>query len=212
MTDIPRPWDKRPDESEKAYHVFTAYLALGPDRSHEKVRQKLGKSSGYTRQIEKWSSPFEWSKRAAAYDAAQRAETEQIQSDLRRKLLEEELNDGQLLLTKWRGLMNEAMLLTERIETEDKTQVVFVEANIPGYIGLAKLRREIGDQLRRAIGLPERITQSQHTGENGGPVEVNGTQTHRVDDLTELYQKMAEQDKERRDAARSRRPSSPISE
>lgn len=210
MTDISRLWDKRPDESDKAYRALTAYLDLGPDRSLEKTRHKLSKESpGYLRTLKKWSADHEWVARATAYDTAQRAETEQVQSDLRRKLLEDEMSDGQLLLGKWRELINEAMLYTERLEQKGDTSKILVEVNIPGYVGLAKLRREIGDQLRRAIGLPERITQSQHTGENGGPVEVNGTQTHRVDDLTDLYHQMAEQDKERRDAARSRRPAPP---
>src|SRR5688572_30471065 len=110
MTDQSRPWDKRPDETDKAYKAFTDYIDLGPDRSLDKVRQKLGKSSGYTRQLEKWSSAYEWGTRSSAYDAHQRAEVEQVQSDLRKNLLEEELKDGKLLLDKWRELLNEAEL------------------------------------------------------------------------------------------------------
>src|SRR5688572_22023905 len=110
MTDQPRLWDKRPDETDKAYKAFTDYIDLGPDRSHEKVRQRVGKSSGYIRQLEKWSSLYEWGLRATAYDVAQRAEVEQVQSDLRKQLIEEEMADGKLLLTKWRELLNEAEL------------------------------------------------------------------------------------------------------
>jgi len=212
MTDLSNPWDRRPDETDKAYHAFATYLDLGPDRSLEKTRLKLAKESpGYVRTLKKWSAEREWVTRAGAYDIAQRAQIEETKADLRRKLLEDELTDGRLLLTKWRALINEAALQTERLE-KGETSKIYVEVNIPGYVGMAKLRREIGDQLRRAVGLPERITQSQHTGENGGPVDINSTQTHRVDDLQDVFQKMADFEKERRDAARARRPSSPISE
>jgi hypothetical protein len=163
--------------------------------------------------LQKWSSAYEWVERALAYDAYQRAEVEQVQSDLRKKLLEDELNDGQLLLGKWRELLNEAKLQTERVETEkDGPSRIYVEVNIPGYIGLAKLRHAIGDQMRRAVGLPEKITQSQHTGENGGPVEMNGTQTLKVDDLDEVFRKMREYERGQRDEAKARRRAQSSSE
>jgi hypothetical protein len=174
---------------------------------------KYAKSTSYKRQLQKWSSAYEWVERALAYDAYQRAEVEQVQSDLRKKLLEDELNDGQLLLGKWRELLNEAKLQTERVETEkDGPSRIYVEVNIPGYIGLAKLRHAIGDQMRRAVGLPEKITQSQHTGENGGPVEMNGTQTLKVDDLDEVFRKMREYERGQRDEAKARRRAQSSSE
>lgn len=206
MTDQTRPWDKRPDETDKAFKAFTDYLDFGPDRSLEKVRQKYNKNTSYIRQLGKWSSAYNWVERASAYDAHQRAEIEQVQADLRKQLLEEELKDGQLLLGKWRELLSEAELLTERLETDKNgPSRIYVEVNIPGYIGLAKLRREIGDQMRRAIGLPEKITQSQHTGENGGPVELNGTQTLKVDDMDAVFRAMRDYERSQRDEAKARR-------
>jgi hypothetical protein len=206
MTDQSRPWDKRPDETDKAYKALTDYIDFGPDRSLEKIRQKNNKNTSYIRQLAKWSSAYNWVERASAYDVAQRAEVEQAQSEIRKKLLEDELSDGQLLLAKWRELLSKADLETERLETEKNgISKIYVEVNIPGYIGLAKLRHAIGDQMRRAIGLPEKITQSQHTGENGGPVELNGTQTLKVDDLDEVFRKMREYERGQRDEAKARR-------
>lgn len=63
------PWDRQPGESDKAFAAFCAYRDLGPDRTHEKTREKLGKNSGYLRVLEAWSGRFRWMDRAAAFDA-----------------------------------------------------------------------------------------------------------------------------------------------
>ena len=56
------------DESDTAYHRFTIYLELGGDRSLRATREKLGKTSGYERQLQTWSSKYDWIDRAASYD------------------------------------------------------------------------------------------------------------------------------------------------
>jgi len=61
-------WERQPDEGSKAYAAFCVYRDLGPDRSLEKTRQKLGKSAGYTRWMHTWSSKYDWVTRAQAYD------------------------------------------------------------------------------------------------------------------------------------------------
>lgn len=61
-------WDKRPNETDKQYAVFTAYLLLGPERSIAKVAQKWGKS-GAPSNWEAWCKLHEWVKRASDYDA-----------------------------------------------------------------------------------------------------------------------------------------------
>ena len=65
----PEPWGMRPGETSKAFAAFCAYRDMGPERSHEIVREKVGKEPGYLRQIERWSDRYEWASRAAAYDA-----------------------------------------------------------------------------------------------------------------------------------------------
>ena len=61
-------WERQKDESNKAYHIFCIYRNLGPDRSLEKTREILGKSAGYTRWMQTWSSQYDWVTRAQAYD------------------------------------------------------------------------------------------------------------------------------------------------
>ena len=62
------PWERWPDETDTAYHRFTVYLELGGDRSLRATREKLGKTSGYERQLQTWSSKYGWVDRARKYD------------------------------------------------------------------------------------------------------------------------------------------------
>lgn len=62
----PNPWDTRPSESAPAYAAFAEYRELGPERSLEAVRLKVGKNP---RLIARWSSNWNWVERARAYDA-----------------------------------------------------------------------------------------------------------------------------------------------
>jgi hypothetical protein len=64
-----RPWHRQPGETDKAYLAFTIYRDLGPKRTLQTTREKLGKNSGYNRVLELWSSEHRWGERAAAYDA-----------------------------------------------------------------------------------------------------------------------------------------------
>lgn len=55
-------------ETDKAYKMFLLYLELGHQRTIEKVRFKIGKTTGYTRQLEKWCSKYNWVQRVRDYD------------------------------------------------------------------------------------------------------------------------------------------------
>ena len=50
------PWDRQPREGEEAYAAFLAYRDLGPRRTHEATRKRLGKPPGYLKPIERWSA------------------------------------------------------------------------------------------------------------------------------------------------------------
>ncbi len=62
-------WTRSDDETAKSYAAFCLYRDLGSARSLEKARQRLGKSSGYIRQLETWSSRYAWLRRSKGYDA-----------------------------------------------------------------------------------------------------------------------------------------------
>jgi hypothetical protein len=63
------PWERRSDESAKAFAAFVAYRDLGSGRTHDKAREFLGKKSGYDRLLERWSSRFDWVERTNAFDS-----------------------------------------------------------------------------------------------------------------------------------------------
>lgn len=69
--ELAQPWRRLEEETPKAFDAFTVYLELGPSRSIGKVRETIGKRSGYDRQLEKWSSKYNWIARAKAFDTAE---------------------------------------------------------------------------------------------------------------------------------------------
>ena len=62
-------WQQLPEESGKAYHTFRLYLQAGTRRSLRNLTSVLGKDEGYVKQLEKWSSMYNWNARAGAWDA-----------------------------------------------------------------------------------------------------------------------------------------------
>ena len=79
MTDTPRLWDRRADETPKSYAAFRAYVALGARRSvreaarqhHSKAlsaREILGQENTTVSTWLAWSSKHKWVSRANARD------------------------------------------------------------------------------------------------------------------------------------------------
>jgi hypothetical protein len=68
--DVPdvEAWQQLPEESAKAYHAFRFYLHAGAYRSLGNVASVLGKDKGYVKQLEKWSSTYNWSAQTNAWD------------------------------------------------------------------------------------------------------------------------------------------------
>ena len=72
------PWERQPREGAQAYAAFLAYRDLGPMRTHEAARKRLGKRTGYLKPIERWSSSREWRWRADAWDDHLQAERDRV--------------------------------------------------------------------------------------------------------------------------------------
>lgn len=53
-------WGRMPDETESAFAAFKVYLEM-PDRSYQKVAQKLSKSLTI---IKRWGNRYDWKSRA----------------------------------------------------------------------------------------------------------------------------------------------------
>ena len=58
-------WEKKTNETGKAYMWFCRYRDMGWERSIAKVVQKHG---GNSATLFRWSSKYDWVRRAEAYD------------------------------------------------------------------------------------------------------------------------------------------------
>lgn len=63
-----RIWERLKGEGTRAFAAFCVYRDLGPTRSMPKATARMGRKATYTRQLEKWSSRWNWVARAKAYD------------------------------------------------------------------------------------------------------------------------------------------------
>jgi hypothetical protein len=63
---MPMTFERQPRETAKAFAAFSAYLAMGPERSLAAVGAKLGKSKVM---MEKWSRKYDWPARVMAHGA-----------------------------------------------------------------------------------------------------------------------------------------------
>lgn len=76
---MPKPWERRPEESAAAFRAAQTYFNLGPSRSIDAVAALLtrqGKGKDQARKgktacgsFTKWSATHKWRERAAAWDA-----------------------------------------------------------------------------------------------------------------------------------------------
>jgi len=99
MTDERKPWERREDETSKAYAGFVAYLQLGPQRSlvaahrgiygDPKQGPKRDEAPSFFKQ---WSVDFDWVARARAFDDYEMAEKlaarEQVREEARQVAVE----------------------------------------------------------------------------------------------------------------------------
>lgn len=74
-----KPWDRQDGETSQAYGAFCEYRDLGVDRSTRTVAQKLSKSDAI---IRRWSSRWNWVKRAQAWDSMPGQKTEEAYAEM----------------------------------------------------------------------------------------------------------------------------------
>src|SRR5437870_13396793 len=68
MSDDERqPWDRQMTESSKAYAHFCLYRDMGPGRSLRKMAADA-KTTSNLRQLQHWSSKWNWVERCQSYD------------------------------------------------------------------------------------------------------------------------------------------------
>jgi hypothetical protein len=154
-------WEKRSDETTKAWMWFTRYLELGSARSLAKLQQTYDKTPSYLRQLAHWSKKNNWVERANAYDinlqkkwlesyeenklkaAKRHSEIADLVYDLVRDKLES-LKDVQLKPAEW-IMLAEFALKTKRgaLDLAEQLEVKTITARDPVAI------RICDDLLRR---------------------------------------------------------------
>ena len=171
-----KPWQRWPDETDTAYHRFSIYLKLGQKRSLEKVRQELGKTTAYKRQLELWSSKYSWVDRCRAYDE------HLVLKSLKNK--EQILDRGMARLL---NMMDKALDELESIL--DSSDVIPVGQNQTQII-TQKLKGI--DIVLNRIGLVE---QKEVPDTSGGNVTINNY-------VQNIYEKMRRLDNEEKEGAK----------
>lgn len=65
MAEELEPWERQPNETDKAWEAFLIFRDMGPSRTVVGVQRKLGKADGT---IQRWSTGHNWRERVKPYD------------------------------------------------------------------------------------------------------------------------------------------------
>jgi hypothetical protein len=175
-------WERQPNETLRAFGAFCIYRDLGADRSLSKVREKLGRRSGYDRQLQEWSSQYNWVYRVGKYDEhldeLSIADFEQSLLNRRRSILALEIAHADALLEKFGDMLQFVQIKLAKKDGEKEVEAL----NIGGLHELTKWRRDLAEFARLTVSMPGRIAQGQHTGKDGGPLRIEWSEPLNEDD------------------------------
>ena len=175
---IPAPvWERNESDTAKSYAAFCIYRDMGSKRSLQKAADAYYRKSDANRtQFTKWSSDHNWQARVQSWDEHQQALSDEEHEEARKQIIEDELADYRLQLTKWRESYERTKLheLRSRKKTEDGI-IELIELEVHDWHTLSKWRDEIAKQGRRALGMPDKIERRESTG------EVAHKHTHKFD-------------------------------
>ena len=173
-------WEKRPDETPKAYDAFVSYIKMpirDPENPHNertlanlsvKLNYKVaeGKSAST---LEGWSSKYNWQERAKAYDAHRgQLEISVVDASLaayQEKLVQERTAQTTLMNT----VINNELL---RLLQEQKAGLPIKSTDIAR---LTNSMKTLDDLERRIAGLP-----TTYTSEKVDDTETNETRTFTI--------------------------------
>ena len=142
----PEPWERRENESTKAYEAFTIYRDMGRERSLSKVAEKLQKSETL---MGRWSRTYDWVNRAAKWDDEQErvereiAQKEQVKAikDMRKR----HADLGQAMLIKAARAL--AKLPDDEIKPQDISRMVDVASKLERIS-----RGDVGEVVEERVG------------------------------------------------------------
>jgi len=216
MTDESTLWERQEHDTPRSWEAFVIYRDMGAERSLVKawVAYRTGMNQGQNRDnipampgyFKDWSSTHNWQKRVKAYDEYLAKKEREKREALREKIIEDELTDYDWQLTLWRKVMSSAKLheISRGEKLPDGTLVKLVELLVNQWYTLTRWRDDISRQGRRALGMPDRITQEKvDTGiemtilhQAGELIEQQG------EDVNEVFGKMIEKVRQHEHARR----------
>jgi len=178
---------KKAVESAAAHAAKLDYAALGAGRSLEKLVaqrvQSASKASQRLATFKKWSAQFHWQEFARQWDAEAAAKKQRLALEAQEKLNEQQAKIAQdASMRVWKRLSDllaideQAVQQMQSATPGDERQALLVNpANLIAYF------RITADLARTAVGAATTITQQQHTGQAGGPMQVTLTLLQQLD-------------------------------
>ena len=165
-----KPWERRPDETDTAYHRFSVYLKMGPERSIQRVADQLQKGYKYATHLRKWSSKHDWVSRAAEYDSHVTKELVSKEIEVKKEVI------GELL----KGGKKAARTLIEITGMQNYTESNFKTSNVQNRIRAA-------EAILNRIGIVE--LKPEEVNKASGNVTINNF-------VQNIYEKMRRLDEE----------------
>jgi hypothetical protein len=150
-------YKRLPSDTDKSFEAFCIYRDMGANRSLEKLAQALGKTKA---NFEQMSRRFNWQERVAAYDASLDEKHLDKQAERQEKIKDNAFKDYEFLR---KSIDN----FKSNIEA-----MRFVGVNAYEIGTLVELMKKADDYARRAVGLPDKITEqkNEHSGVGGAPI------------------------------------------
>lgn len=152
-------WERQAFDTNTSFEAFRVYRDMGASRSLEKLSQTLGKTKA---NYEQMSTKNRWQERVSAYDT--HLDTLNLEdNEKRQKLIKDNAYSDYLTL--------------RRAIDKIKTTLEDVDfRGIPAYelSNLASLMKQADDYARRAVGLPDKITEAKTAiaNDNDKPFQI----------------------------------------
>lgn len=182
MSDIPdvrkaNPWDRLPDETDKAWTAFQVYLDLPRPRRYKDVADKTNR---HVSQVGAWGMKYKWVARAGAWDNSQMGVLTPDQRDealggYQLTIIADAHEDYNRLRSLWVDALERAASLLDDEQTPTK----------PGDIkALIQARNQLDLMARRTARMPMSFTAQEDDGlkedktyyldVDNGPMEIEG--------------------------------------
>lgn len=187
----PAVWEQLADENTKQYQAFFDYCQMGVGRSLDKLCAQYASQKGAQdapkppttnlSTLKSWSSKFDWVARVAAWDQHLRDIEQQAREAAQRQIIDRELEAYEAEYARWWQAFESTPYHEQDWvqETDDpqrpgqKMRVVVVNSNVTKQRTLLRWFKDLTDLGRRAVGLPDKITESKT--EHSGTIETPGS-------------------------------------